>query len=323
MCWPAAPSGHVLSAFTTCCSEIYVWTSGESIQLCGRNERSFLLFPFSFFFLPAAFCPPRKAKCVGELSRIHAEKNSKKYQPALNSYFSRKGGVGAFRSWALLWKKSEGNQNEIWEGKEGQQGKGGSLGPSVGDEWGKLCWRITFVLPIWWGCNYRRIELTRHGGPFFRLRSHLSSVIIFEKKVNLEMGKWPRNSDHQLSGCGVPATELSLSITPCFMVRRSDFPMIVLPQDLGCITEMKDSTLNCLSPCGPHLDSTVFQNTDRQHGSYLWSKCAACSRVWLAKTSLSPWRGQHSKDGAGPWAVGHQCDLDQQRNAPWNRKDFI
>lgn len=84
------------------------------------------------------------------------------------------------------------------------------------------------------------------------------------------MDKRPRNSDHQLSGCGVPATELSLSITPCFMVRRSDFPMIiVLLQDLGCITEMKDSTLNCLSPCRPHLDSTVFQNTDRQHGSYL------------------------------------------------------
>lgn len=82
---------------------------------------------------------------------------------------------------------------------------------------------------------------------------------------------------------------------------------------------MKDSTLNCLSPCRPHLDSTVFQNTDRQHGSYLWSKCAACSE-W---TSLSLWRGQHSKDGAQPWAVGHQCDLDQQRNAPWNRRLYL
>lgn len=100
------------------------------------------------------------------------------------------------------------------------------------------------------------------------------------------MDKRPRNSDHQPSGCGVPATELSLSITPCFMVRRSDFPVIVLLQDLGCITEIKDSILNCLSPSGLHLDSTVFQNTDRQHGSYLWSKCAACSECgWQKQVS--------------------------------------
>lgn len=180
----------------------------------------------------------------------------------------------------------------------------------------------TFVLPIWWGCNYRRIELTRHRGPFFRLRSHLSSVIIFEKKVNLEMDKWPRNSDHQLSGCGVPA--------------RAEF--IHHP---FCHGQKIRFSYDCASP-----GSGVYHWDERQHSELsvpLWTpfgqyclpehrqatrkllmKQVCCLlRVWLAKTSLSPWGGQHSKDGAQPWAVGHQCDLDQQRNAPCNRKDFI
>lgn len=99
------------------------------------------------------------------------------------------------------------------------------------------------------------------------------------------MDKRPRNSDHQPSGCGVPATELSLSITPCFMVRRSDFLWLCFSRIWG-VSPHTDSTLNCLSPSALHLDSTVSQNTDRQHRSYLWSKCAACSECgWQKQVS--------------------------------------
>ena len=170
LCWPAAPSGHVLSACTTFCSEIYVWTSGESIQLCGRNERSFLLFPFFFFSLPSAFCPPKEAKRIGERPRIHAEKNSKKYQPALNSYFSHKGRVGASGPGPFSGKSQKGTRMRSGKGSRGGRGRVGVWGQALvtneecyAEE--SRSWN-SFVLPIWWGCNYRRIELTRHGGPF-------------------------------------------------------------------------------------------------------------------------------------------------------------
>lgn len=49
----------------------------------------------------------------------------------------------------------------------------------------------------------------------FHLHSHLSSIIICEKNINLEMDKWLENSDHLLSECGVLAQEAFMeSISP-------------------------------------------------------------------------------------------------------------
>ena len=126
--------------------------------------------PFSFFSLPSAFCPPKEAKRIGELPRIHAEKNSKKYQPALNSYFSHKGRVGASGPRPFSGKSQKGTRMRSGKGSRGGRGRVGVWGQALvtneecyAEE--SRSWN-TFVLPIWWGCNYRRIELTRHGGPF-------------------------------------------------------------------------------------------------------------------------------------------------------------
>lgn len=143
---------------------------GKASNCVEEMKDLFSFFLFSFFSLPSAFCPPREAKRIGELSRIHAEKNSKKYQPALNSYLSHKGRVGGFRSWPFSGKSQKGTRMRSGKGRRSGRGRVGVWGQALvmneecyAEE--SRSWN-TFVLPIWWGCNYRRIELTRHGGPF-------------------------------------------------------------------------------------------------------------------------------------------------------------
>lgn len=161
----------------------------------------------------------------------------------------------------------------------------------------------------WWGVE-----------DLFCLCSHLSSVIIFERNVNLEMGKQLGNSDNQLSGCWVPATGLRLSRTTCLMVRRFGFLMGVLLQELGYIAEKKDSSLKCLSHSRPHLDSALFQNTDGQRGSYLRNKYGACSQCGWKKQVSPHEEVSTAKDEAQLWAGGHSVAWLSRGKLPGHRK---
>lgn len=92
----------------------------------------------------------------------------------------------------------------------------------------------------WWGKK-----------DLFCLHLHLSSVIISEKNINLEMDKWLENSDHPLSECGVLATELFMeSLSP--------------PENLNvlCVHFSRDWDSFLRQKCGnwTHLPSGPIQN---------------------------------------------------------------
>lgn len=143
------------------------------------------------------------------------------------------------------------------------------------------------------------------------------------------MDKWLGNSDHRLSGCGVPATGLSLSRTTCFTVRRSGFPACALLQALGQIAEIKDSSLKYLPPQAPFGKHSL-----PERGWATWKllrKKAWCLLiVWLGKTSLTPWRGQDTKGEllrAPVWKVSVAWNnrakfpgIDRTSCRPWKLK---
>lgn len=96
----------------------------------------------------------------------------------------------------------------------------------------------------------------------FCLRLHLSSIIISEKNINLEMDKWLENSDHPLSECGVLAAELfmeSLSPPENLNILCAQFSRgwgSVLRQKYGNWTHLPTGPLQNLSSSGTQMDST-------------------------------------------------------------------
>lgn len=170
LCQPAAPSGPVLSPRTTCCSEFYVWTLGGKASNCVEEMKDiFLLFPFFSLFLPFALLEGHNTLESYQEFTSEGIVIIQGYIPSCPEAPT----LPIWRGWGLQpgdrsRRRQKGNRTDPEKGRRGCR-KGRSPG-------GECRWWTrsaeesrsgsTFVLPIWWGCNYRRIELMRHGGPF-------------------------------------------------------------------------------------------------------------------------------------------------------------
>lgn len=117
----------------------------------------------------------------------------------------------------------------------------------------------------------------------FCLRLHLSSVIISEKNINLEMDKWLENSDHPLSECGVLAAELFMeSLSP---PENLNILCAQFSRGWGSVLRQKIWQLNT-SPHRSHSEFILFWNTDGQYKiNYTKSKALTHSNVGEAQLS--------------------------------------